>query len=54
LVQPEQGITVDEAKRQTDLQVKRMVIAIIEDASYKVKTGLFSNGCGRVKKEVGS
>ena len=39
--------------KRTDSQCKRMVIEIIEDNSYKVKTGLFSNWYNRVKKEVG-
>ncbi len=39
--------------KKNDIQVKRMVIEIIDDNSYKVKTGLFSNWFARVKKEVG-
>jgi hypothetical protein len=39
--------------KRTDTQCKRMVIEIIEDNSYKVKTGLFSNWYKRVKHEVG-
>ena len=39
--------------KRTDIQCKRMVIEIIDDNSYKVKTGLFSNWFNRVKKEVG-
>src|SRR5207253_7564859 len=39
--------------KKTDVQCKRMVIEIIEDNSYKVKTGMFSNWYARVKKEVG-
>jgi hypothetical protein len=39
--------------KKNDVQVKRMVIEIIEDNSYKVKTGMFSNWYSRVKKEVG-
>ena len=39
--------------KKNDIQVKRMVIEIIEDNSYKVKTGFFSNWYNRVKKEVG-
>jgi hypothetical protein len=38
--------------KKTDVQCKRMVIDIIEENSYKVKTGLFSNWYSRVKKEV--
>jgi len=30
-----------------------MVIEIVEDNSYKVKTGMFSNWYARVKKDVG-
>ena len=39
--------------KKNDIQCKRMVIEIIDDNSYKVKTGLFSNWFTRVKKEVG-
>ena len=39
--------------KKNDIQVKRMVIEIIDDNSYKVKTGLFSNWFTRVKREVG-
>lgn len=39
--------------KRTDVQVKRMVLEIIDDNSYKVKTGMFSNWYARVKKEVG-
>jgi len=39
--------------RKTDVQCKRMVVEIIEENSYKVKTGLFSNWYNRVKREVG-
>ena len=39
--------------KKNDVQCKRMVIEVIEDNSYKVKTGLFSNWFNRVKKEVG-
>src|SRR5947209_16729036 len=39
--------------KKNDVQCKRMVIEIIEDNSYKVKTGMFSNWYARVKKEVG-
>jgi hypothetical protein len=39
--------------KKNDVQCKRMIIEIIEDNSYKVKTGLFSNWYSRVKKEVG-
>src|SRR4051812_36951409 len=39
--------------KRNDMQCKRMVIEIIEDNSYKVKTGLFSNWYRTVKKEVG-
>lgn len=36
-----------------DVSAKRMVVEIIEENSYKVKTGLFSNWFTRVKREVG-
>jgi len=39
--------------KKNDVQVKRMIVEIIEDNSYKVKTGMFSNWYSRVKKEVG-
>src|SRR5581483_8629713 len=39
--------------KKNDLQCKKMVLEIIEDNSFKVKTGLFSNWYARVKKEVG-
>ena len=39
--------------KKNDVQCKRMVIEIIEENSFKVKTGMFSNWYNRVKKEVG-
>jgi hypothetical protein len=39
--------------KKNDIQCKRMVIEIIEDNAYKVKTSMFSNWYTRVKKEVG-
>ena len=39
--------------KKNDVQCKRMVIEVIEDNSYKVKTGMFSNWYAKVKKEVG-
>jgi len=39
--------------KKNDVQVKRMVLEIIEENSYKVKTCMFSNWYSRVKKEVG-
>ena len=39
--------------KKNDIQCKRMVIEIMEENSYKVKTGFFSNWYARVKKEVG-
>jgi hypothetical protein len=39
--------------KKNDIQCKRMVIEIIEENSYKVKTGLFTNWYNRVKREVG-
>jgi hypothetical protein len=39
--------------KKNDVQCKRMVIQVIDDNAYKVKTGLFSNWFARVKKEVG-
>ena len=39
--------------KKNDIQCKRMVIELIDDAGFKVKTGLFSNWYNRVKKDVG-
>jgi len=39
--------------KKNDIQCKRMVVEIIDDNNYKVKTGLFSNWFNRVKREVG-
>lgn len=39
--------------KKNDMQCKRMVIEIIDDNNYKIKTGLFSNWYSRVKREVG-
>lgn len=38
--------------KKNDVQVKRMVIDVIEDNSFKVKTGMFSNWYARIKKDV--
>jgi hypothetical protein len=39
--------------RRGEAQCKRMVLEIIEDNGYKVKTGLFRNWYSRAKKEAG-
>jgi hypothetical protein len=39
--------------KKNEIQCKRMVIEIIDDNNYKIKTGLFSNWYNRVKREVG-
>ncbi len=39
--------------KKNDIQCKRMVLEIIEENSFKVKTGMFSNWYARAKKEVG-
>ena len=39
--------------KKNDVQCKRMVIEVIEDNNYKIKTGMFSNWFSRVKREVG-
>jgi hypothetical protein len=39
--------------KKNDVQCKRMVLEVIEDNSFKVKTGMFSNWYARVKKDVG-
>ena len=38
--------------KKNDVQCKRMVIEVIEDNSFKVKTGMFSNWYATVKKDV--
>jgi hypothetical protein len=45
--------TVGGECKRTDVQAKRMVLQVMEDNSYAVKTGWFSNWHARVKKEVG-
>jgi hypothetical protein len=39
--------------KKNDVALKRMLIEIIDDNAYKVKTGMFSNWYARMKKEVG-
>ena len=39
--------------KKNEVQCKRMIIEIIEENNYKVKTGLFSNWFTRTKREVG-
>jgi hypothetical protein len=39
--------------KKNDVQAKRMVVELIQENSYKIKTGLFSNWFNRVKREVG-
>jgi hypothetical protein len=39
--------------KKNDVSCKKMLIEMIEENSYKVKTGLFSNWFTRVKREVG-
>jgi len=39
--------------KKNDVQCKRMVIEVIDENNYKVKTGLFTNWYTRVKREVG-
>jgi hypothetical protein len=39
--------------KKNDVACKRMVLELIDENSYKVKTGLFSNWHSRMKKEVG-
>ena len=39
--------------KKNDVQCKRMILEMIDENSYKVKTGLFSNWYTRTKKEVG-
>ena len=39
--------------KKNEIQVKKMVLEMIGENNYKVKTGLFSNWYTRAKKEVG-
>ncbi|MBV9122611.1 MAG: hypothetical protein JO112_04575 [Planctomycetes bacterium] len=39
--------------KRNDNQCKKMVIEVMEENSYKVKTGMFSNWYAKVKKDVG-
>ena len=39
--------------KKNDLQCKRMVLECMDENSFKVKTGFFSNWYARVRKEVG-
>ncbi len=39
--------------KKNDIQCKRMVIEVIDDNNYKIKTGFFSDWYKRVKREVG-
>ena len=39
--------------KKNELQCKRMIIEIIEENNYKIKTGMFSNWFTRTKREVG-
>ena len=39
--------------KRTDVQLKRMLIDIIEDNTYKTSKGWFSDWYTRIKKEVG-
>jgi hypothetical protein len=39
--------------KKNDVQCKKMVVKIIEDQNYKVKTGLFSNWYKNVKRDIG-
>ena len=39
--------------KKNDVQCKRMVLEVIEENSFKVKTGMFSNWYARVRKDVG-
>ncbi len=39
--------------KKNDVQCKKMVIEIIDDASYKTSKGWFSDWYTRVKKEIG-
>lgn len=39
--------------KKNDLQAKRMLVELVEENNYKVKTGMFSSWYSKVKKEVG-
>ena len=39
--------------KKNEVQCKRMIIEIIEENNYKIKTGMFSNWFTRTKREVG-
>jgi hypothetical protein len=39
--------------KKNDVQCRRMVLEVIEDNNYKIKTGMFSNWYAKAKKEVG-
>jgi len=39
--------------KKNDVACKRMVIEVIDDNAFKIKTGWFSNWYSRVKKDVG-
>ena len=39
--------------KRTDVQCKKMVLEIMEDNTYKPKTGMFSNWHAKARKDVG-
>ena len=39
--------------KKNEVQCKRMVLEIIDENNFKVKTGMFSNWYARVKKDIG-
>lgn len=39
--------------KKNDVQCRRMVLEVIEENSFKVKTGMFSNWYAKAKKDVG-
>ncbi|HYT88610.1 MAG TPA: hypothetical protein VEL76_07865 [Gemmataceae bacterium] len=39
--------------KRSDIQVKRMIVQVIEDNAYKTSKGWFSNWYTNVKKEIG-
>ena len=39
--------------KRNDVQCKKMVLEVIEDNAFKVKTGMFSNWHARERKDVG-
>jgi hypothetical protein len=39
--------------KKNDVQIKKMICQIIDEGSFKIKTGMFSNWYSAVKKDLG-